>query len=72
MCVLLHVTLLLWLLQYRYGMDFRPILPECGCYTCTNHTRAYIHHLLVTKEILARVLLMTYVNINNYYACILR
>ena len=26
--------------------------PQCGCYTCTNYTRAYLHHLDKTKEIL--------------------
>lgn len=30
----------------------------CGCYCCRNHQRAYLHHLLVTNELLAGVLLM--------------
>ena len=42
-----------------YSSDFLPPLPNCQCYTCTNFTRAYIHHLLVTNELLAGILLMT-------------
>ena len=34
-----------------------PLHPHCRCYTCTHHTRAYLHHLLVVKEMLAHVLL---------------
>ena len=30
---------------------------RCGCYCCRRHTRAYIHHLLNTHELLAHVLL---------------
>ena len=26
---------------------------ECGCYTCKNHSRAYLRHLFTVKEILA-------------------
>jgi queuine tRNA-ribosyltransferase subunit QTRTD1 len=29
----------------------------CGCFTCANHSRAYIHHLLHVHEMLAEVLL---------------
>lgn len=32
--------------------DPRPIVEGCGCYTCQNFTRAYLRHLLITKEIL--------------------
>ncbi|KAI4888006.1 hypothetical protein NFI96_034675, partial [Prochilodus magdalenae] len=42
----------------RYRDDFRPLVEGCGCYCCKNHKRAYIHHLLVTNELLAGVLLM--------------
>lgn len=41
-----------------YKDDFEPILKNCECYTCTNYTRAYINHLLVTSELLAPILLM--------------
>ncbi|XP_026871982.2 queuine tRNA-ribosyltransferase accessory subunit 2 isoform X1 [Electrophorus electricus] len=42
----------------RYREDFRPLVEGCGCYCCKNHHRAYVHHLLVTSELLAGVLLM--------------
>ncbi|KAL8866758.1 MAG: hypothetical protein Q9174_006102 [Haloplaca sp. 1 TL-2023] len=37
--------------------DTAPIVKECDCYTCNNHHRAYIRHLLDAKEMLAWVLL---------------
>uniref|UniRef100_A0A8C6WLF7 Queuine tRNA-ribosyltransferase accessory subunit 2 n=1 Tax=Neogobius melanostomus TaxID=47308 RepID=A0A8C6WLF7_9GOBI len=42
----------------RFGDDFGPLVEGCGCYCCRNHQRAYVHHLLVTNELLAGVLLM--------------
>jgi queuine tRNA-ribosyltransferase len=30
-----------------------PIDPHCNCYTCTHHSRAYLHHLFSAKEILS-------------------
>ncbi len=35
-----------------YERDFSPLDSECDCYTCKNYTRAYIRHLINTKEIL--------------------
>ena len=35
-----------------YQKDFSPLDEECDCYTCKNYTKAYIRHLLNTKEIL--------------------
>ena len=35
-----------------YERDFTPLDPECDCYTCKNYTRAYIRHLVKTKEIM--------------------
>ncbi|MDT8901012.1 tRNA guanosine(34) transglycosylase Tgt [Anaeroselena agilis] len=35
----------------EYARDFRPIDPDCGCYTCSNFSRAYIRHLLKAEEI---------------------
>ncbi|XP_054274045.1 queuine tRNA-ribosyltransferase accessory subunit 2 [Macrosteles quadrilineatus] len=49
----------------RYFDDFSPISRDCGCLTCTKHTRAYIHHLLNTKEMLSSVLLMIH-NLHHY------
>ncbi|XP_030625468.1 queuine tRNA-ribosyltransferase accessory subunit 2 [Chanos chanos] len=42
----------------KYREDFRPLVDGCTCYCCKNHNRAYVHHLLVTNELLAGVLLM--------------
>ncbi|KAK0134582.1 Queuine tRNA-ribosyltransferase accessory subunit 2 [Merluccius polli] len=42
----------------KYRDDLTPLVDGCGCYCCTNHQRAYLHHLLVTNELLAGVLLM--------------
>ncbi|HUL99191.1 MAG TPA: tRNA guanosine(34) transglycosylase Tgt [Mycobacterium sp.] len=40
----------------RYRRDFRPIDPDCDCYTCAHYTRAYLHHLHKSREILAATL----------------
>jgi queuine tRNA-ribosyltransferase len=32
--------------------DTGPLDPACGCYTCTNYSRAYLHHLDKCNEIL--------------------
>ncbi|XP_075906527.1 queuine tRNA-ribosyltransferase accessory subunit 2 isoform X1 [Nelusetta ayraudi] len=50
----------------RYRDDFRPLVEGCGCYCCKNHQRAYLHHLLVTNELLASVLLMIH-NTAHYH-----
>ncbi|ERF69776.1 hypothetical protein EPUS_07032 [Endocarpon pusillum Z07020] len=34
-----------------------PLSPHCECFTCTRHHKAYIHHLLQAKEMLAWTLL---------------
>jgi len=36
----------------QYKLDTRPLDEECGCYTCRNFSRAYLHHLHRIKEIL--------------------
>jgi len=36
-----------------YKNDFTPLDVKCNCYTCQNHTRAYLRHLFNTREILA-------------------
>ncbi|GKW46834.1 tRNA guanosine(34) transglycosylase Tgt [Planococcus sp. NCCP-2050] len=33
-----------------FKRDFGPIDEKCDCYTCTNYTRAYVHHLIRTDE----------------------
>ena len=37
----------------RYSEDKRPIDENCGCYTCSRFSRAYLRHLFMAKEILA-------------------
>ncbi|XP_010888340.2 queuine tRNA-ribosyltransferase accessory subunit 2 isoform X1 [Esox lucius] len=51
----------------RYRDDFGPLVEGCGCYCCRNHQRAYLHHLLMTNELLAGVLLMLH-NTAHYCA----
>lgn len=41
----------------EYVRDRRPLMKGCGCLACSKHTRAYIHHLLKSKELLAEILL---------------
>lgn len=36
-----------------YKNDFTPVDKNCGCYTCSSFTRAYLRHLFIAKEILA-------------------
>lgn len=36
--------------KYRY--DTNPVDVNCNCYTCKNYSRAYLHHLDKTKEML--------------------
>jgi queuine tRNA-ribosyltransferase len=35
---------------------FEPLDPECSCYTCTNYTRAYLHHLSKSDEMAGHTL----------------
>lgn len=36
----------------EFKQDEKPIDPKCGCFTCQNHSRAYLHHLFKADEIL--------------------
>lgn len=36
----------------RYRQDFTPLSEKCACYTCQNFSKAYLHHLDRTGEIL--------------------
>jgi queuine tRNA-ribosyltransferase len=40
----------------KYRRDFYPVEPNCTCYTCTHFTRAYLHHLFVSNEVLSAIL----------------
>lgn len=41
----------------RFREDFTPLDSTCPCYTCQNFTRAYVSHLLRSRELLAYTLL---------------
>lgn len=47
----------------KYKTDFNPIEKDCQCYTCKNHSVAYINHLLKAKEILG----LTLASIHNEF-----
>ena len=49
----------------RHKDDNSPLDPDCGCPTCTKYSRAYLHHLVMAKEILAPMLL-TWHNLHYY------
>lgn len=40
-----------------YAEDFTTLDPNCDCYTCTHHTKAYLRHLIKCNEILGARLL---------------
>ncbi|EKF98579.1 hypothetical protein TCSYLVIO_010521 [Trypanosoma cruzi] len=41
-----------------FTKDIRPLSPDCNCYTCKRHMRAYIHHLLTVQEMNSKTLLV--------------
>ncbi len=41
----------------KYRTDDKPLDDKCQCYACLNHSRAYLHHLTKSGEILASMLL---------------
>jgi len=40
----------------RYKLDTGPLDPSCSCYTCTQFSRSYLHHLFRHGEILGGML----------------
>jgi queuine tRNA-ribosyltransferase len=54
------------LMNASFTQDPRPVDESCSCYTCQNFTRAYIRHLITSKEILAASLL----SIHNLFTLI--
>ena len=40
----------------EFKRDFRPFDDTCDCYTCANYSRAYLHHLFRTGELLSNTL----------------
>jgi len=49
----------------RYRQDPGPVDEACGCYTCRNYSRAYLHHLERCNEILG-ARLNTIHNLHHY------
>lgn len=49
----------------EYKKDSLPIEPGCECYCCKNYSRAYIHHLFHSGELLG-LRLLTLHNVNFY------
>lgn len=49
----------------QYRDDSKPLDDKCSCRACTNHSRAYIHHLVKASEILGSIL-MTEHNLHYY------
>ena len=41
----------------EFEEDFSPLVEGCQCYTCKNHTKAYIRHLFRVKEATAHMLM---------------
>ena len=50
-------TILLPLHDLRFQLDQAPVDSRCLCLCCRNHSRAYLHHLLQTQEMLFNILL---------------
>ena len=50
----------------RYRNDLDPLDPDCGCHTCRNFTRSYLHHLQRVNEILG-ARLNTLHNLHYYH-----
>lgn len=48
----------------KHKKDFSPVVEDCACYTCKNYTKAYLHHLFRSKEMLASTLATVH---NLYY-----
>lgn len=54
----------------RFRTDTKAVEPGCTCYTCTNYSRAYLHHLYRNRELLS-YRLNTIHNI-HYYTTLMR
>ncbi len=49
----------------RHQDDPRPLDPRCGCPACRDYSRAYLHHLVRSNEILG-CMLLTWHNLQHY------
>ncbi|MCE3235704.1 MAG: tRNA-guanine(34) transglycosylase [Vampirovibrio sp.] len=50
----------------EYKEDFSPLVEGCGCYTCQNHTSAYLRHIYRMGETTAATL----ISIHNIYTLV--
>ena len=50
----------------EYREDFAPLVPGCGCYTCQNHSAAYLRHIYRMGETTAAAL----ISIHNIYTLV--
>ena len=53
-----HAKVFTWhgsinLMNAKYKLDSRPLDEDCDCPTCRNFSRAYLHHLFKSEEMLA-------------------
>lgn len=46
--------------QHPWFRDQRALVPGCTCMTCQSHSRAYLHHLACSNELLAEILLFVH------------
>jgi queuine tRNA-ribosyltransferase len=51
----------------RHADDPRPLEEGCGCPACRNYSRAYLHHVVRSQEIIGSMLL-TWHNLHYYQA----
>jgi queuine tRNA-ribosyltransferase len=49
----------------RHADDPRPLDEDCGCPACTSHSRAYLHHVFRSQEMISSMLL-TWHNLRYY------
>ncbi len=49
----------------RHAEDSRPLEDTCTCMTCRRYSRAYLHHLVRSREILG-IMLLTWHNLHFY------
>ncbi len=54
----------------RFRTDFRPVQPDCDCFVCANHTRAYLRHLFTSREWLAPI--MATIHNLHHFAVLMR
>ncbi len=54
----------------RFAEDQTPLDPDCACATCRGHSRAYLHHLIKSEEMLGPMLLTQH-NL-TYYQDVMR